>query len=204
MPTPAPTSETDDGNRLAVQITIILVVTLVLLNVLFYVLSGFYYDDKRASQGLMTTITDATVTGTRGSFFIFSALTTATLIGAMFSPKIVGHGVATLFGVLAFVAAVFAGRDGMPAALTVSLVILGLLYPTLAVLSIFRRSRGAWAFLSALCWVLGVIMLFGAPKIRSQIGIGLWTAMIIPGMLVVAGIALRMVRDEYRDDSRVL
>ncbi len=196
--TTAPTPANDD-NRLAVQLTIILVVSFVLLNVLFYFLCGLYYDDKRASQGLMSTITSSTVNSTRLQFCIFSGLTTATLVGAMFAPKWIGHGVAALFGILAFVAAIFAAGAGMPGALTVSLIVIALLFPSLAALSILRRSRGAWAFLCAMCWVLGVVMLFGAPKIRSQVGIGLWTAMIIPGMLVAAGMALKMVSGDYRD-----
>ena len=199
MPTPETAPATDDANRLAVQITIILVVSFLLLNVLFYFLSGFYYEDKRASEGLMSTITDATVTSTRLSFGIFSGLTTAMLAASMFAPKWVGHGIASLFGVLAFVAAMFAAGAGMPAALSVSLVLIGLLFPTLSALSVLRRSRGAWAFLCSMCWVLGVIMLFGAPKIRSQINIGLWTAMIIPGLLVTAGMALKMISADYRD-----
>lgn len=202
MPEPAPTSsptdDTDDDRRLAIQMTIIIAVAVLLLNVLFYFLSGLYYDDKRAAQGMMSTITDATVSGTRISFAIFSGLTGLALIGSLFSPKWIGHLVAAAFGLAAIVAAVFAGRAGMPGALTVSLVVIGLLYPTLAVLSLLLQSRAAWAFLCSLCWVLAVVMLFGAPKIRSQIGIGLWTAMIIPGLLTAAGLALTMVRRDYR------
>ncbi len=200
MTAPA-TSKPDDADadhRLAVQITIIIAVSVLLLNVLFFFLSGLYYDDKRASQGMMSTITDATVRSTRISFAFFSGLTATTLVAGAFAPKWVGHIVAALFGVAAFVGAVFAARAGMPHALTVSLILIGLLYPGLAVLSLIRQSRGAWAFLCALCWVLGVVMLFGAPKIRTQVGVGLWWAMIIPGMLIATGIALTMARAEYR------
>lgn len=189
---------TDDDRRMAVQLTIIIIVSVLLLNVLFFVLSGFYYDDKRATQGLMTTITNATVSNTRVSFAVFSGLTGAALVGSLFAAKWVGHVIAALFGIAAFVAAIFAGRAGMPLALTVSLVVIGLLYPTLSALSLFRQSRGAWAFLSSMCWVFAIVMLFGAPKIRSQIDIGLWTAMIIPGLLAAAGTALTMVRRDYR------
>lgn len=189
----------DEDQRLAVQLTIIIAVSLVLLNVVFYFLSGFYYDDKRASQGMMSTITSSTVSSTRVSFGIFSGITGVTLIASMFAPKWVGHTVAAAFGLAAFIAAFFAGRAGTPLALTVSLVVIGALFPSLAVLSLLRRSRGAWAFLCSMCWVLAVIMLFGAPKIRSQIDIGLWTAMLIPGLLAVAAIALTMVRRDYRN-----
>jgi hypothetical protein len=194
---PAP-SPVDDDHRLAVQLTIIIAVTVVLLNVVFYVLSGLYFDDKRASQGMMSTITDGTVSSTRVQFGIFSGITGITLIASNFAPKWVGHVVAAAFGVASLIAAFAAGAAGTPGALTVSLIVIGLLFPTLAALSLFRQSRGAWSFLCAMCWVLGVVMLFGAPKIRSQVNIGLWTAMIIPGMLMVAGIALRMVRSDYQ------
>ncbi len=194
--TASPTA--DDDQRLAVQLTIIIAVSLVLLNVVFYFLSGFYYDDKRASQGMMSTITASTVSSTRVSFGIFSGVTGLTLIGSMFAPKWVGHTVAAAFGLAAFIAAYFAGRAGTPLALTVSLAVIGALFPSLAVLSLLRRSRGAWAFLCSMCWVLAVVMLFGAPKIRSQIDIGLWTAMLIPGLLAVAATALTMVRRDYR------
>ena len=189
---------TDDDQRLAVQLTVIIAVSLLLLNVLFYFLSGLYYDDKKATQGLMSTITPSTVSSTRVSFGIFSGITGAALIGSLFTPKWIGHLIAAAFGLASFVAAVFPGRAGMPAALTVSLVVLGALFPALAVLSLLRQSRGAWAFLSSMCWVLAVVMLFGAPKIRSQIDIGLWTAMLIPGLLAAAATALTMVRRDYR------
>ncbi len=188
----------DEDQRLAVQLSIIIAVSLVLLNVLFYFLSGLYYEDKRATQGLMSTITSSTVSSTRVSFGIFSGVTGLALIGSLFAPKWIGHLVACAFGLAAFVAAFFAGRAGTPHALTVSLVVIGALFPSLALLSLLRRSRGAWAFLSSMCWVLAVVMLFGAPKIRSQIDIGLWTAMLIPGLLATAAIALTMVRRDYR------
>lgn len=191
-----------EAMRTAIQLMIIILVSAVLLNVLFFFLSGAYYDDRRASQGLMSTITDATVRSTRVSFGIFSGLVTVSLVGAVFAPKWVGHIISGALGLASLVGAVASIRAGMPLALSVSLIVIGLIYPALVVLSLAFQSRAAWAFLSALCWVLGVVMLFGAPKIRNQIDIGLWTAMIIPGMLTVGGIALAMVRREYRDRTR--
>jgi hypothetical protein len=40
--------------------------------------------------------------------------------------------------------------------------------------------------------------LFGAPKVRAQVGIGLWIALIFPGMCVVATTTLASLRDDYR------
>ena len=152
MTAPAPIND-DEDSKLAVQLTIIILVATLMLNVLFYFLSGFYYDDKRATEGLMSTITDATVSRTRLSFGIFSGLTAATLCGAMFAPKWVGHGVSALFGIASIIGAVFAASAGISNALTVSLVLIGLLYPALAVLSLLRQSRAAWSFLCSVCWV---------------------------------------------------
>jgi hypothetical protein len=58
-------------------------------------------------------------------------------------------------------------------------------------------SRAAWAYLVALCGVMGLVLFFGAPKVRNLLGVGLWTAMILPGLLTVATTALVMVRGDY-------
>jgi hypothetical protein len=42
-------------------------------------------------------------------------------------------------------------------------------------------------------------MLFGSTKVRGALGIGLWYAMIFPGLLAVATAALLLVRRDYRD-----
>jgi hypothetical protein len=201
MPTPTPTQPPDDAHKTAVQVMTIILATCAMLNVLFYFLSGYYYDDRRATQGMMSEITDATVRSTRLSFGLFSGLTSVSLVASLFAPKIVGHVLAAAIGLASLVAAIAAATKGVPGALTITLIVIGLLYPALVVLSLIQRSRGAWSFLCAMAWVLGVIMLFGAPKIRSQINIGLWTAMIIPGLLFVSGVALTMIRTEYRDRS---
>jgi hypothetical protein len=62
----------------------------------------------------------------------------------------------------------------------------------------WHRSRAAWAFLISLTAVLAVCFLFGAPKVRNQLGIGLWTALIYPGIKTVTVVALAMMRDDYR------
>ena len=89
-------------------------------------------------------------------------------------------------------------QAGMPNSLSVALLVLAGLFPVLVWRSLLH-SRAAWAFLVSICWVLAVVLLFGAPKVRSKMEIGLWTAMIIPGLLFVAGVALVAVRREYRD-----
>jgi hypothetical protein len=189
---------TDDENKAAKQLTIIIVASAVLLNVAFYFLSGFYYDGKKADQGLLSTISSSTVNMTRLSFAIFSGTLAGGLVGAMFAPRWIGHGLASVAGIASLVASMAAFRAGMPNALSVALLVLAFLFPMLVWRSLLH-SRAAWAFLVSICWVLAVVLLFGAPKVRAKMDIGLWTAMVIPALLFVAGVALTAVRREYRD-----
>ena len=192
------TTEDDDANKAAVQLSIIIGVIAVLLNVAFFFLSGFYYKDKQATQGLMSNITADTITNTRLSFAVFSGSVSILLIAAMFIPRWIGHGLAGAAGAASLIASIGAFQAGMPNALSVALLVLSAMFPLLVWRSLLK-SRAAWAFLASLCWVLAVVLLFGAPKVRSKMDIGLWTAMIIPGVLFVAGVALTAVRREYRD-----
>jgi hypothetical protein len=192
------TENDDDPTKAAVQLTIIIGVAALLLNVAFYFLAGIYYDGKMAGQGLLGTITNNTVTATRISFAVFTGSVAVLLVGAMFIPRYIGHGLAGVAGVASLIASISAFQAGMPNALSVALLVLAGLFPVLVWRSLLH-SRAAWSFLVSLCWVLAVVLLFGAPKVRSKIDIGLWTAMIIPGVLFVAGVALVFVRREYRD-----
>jgi hypothetical protein len=40
-------------------------------------------------------------------------------------------------------------------------------------------------------------LLFGAPKVRGALDIGLWTTMILPGLNAVAAFTLASLRGEY-------
>ena len=64
-----------------------------------------------------------------------------------------------------------------------------------------RGSRVAWSFLIALMTVMGIVTLFGAPKVRNLLDIGLWYAIIIPGVLAVGVVALALVRRDYRESA---
>jgi hypothetical protein len=86
----------------------------------------------------------------------------------------------------------------MPAVLPAALLVLGVLYPVLVWRSL-EHSRGAWAFLISMCGVLAIVLLFGAPKVRGVLDIGLWTALIMPGLLAVATVGLAMLRVDYRE-----
>ena len=63
----------------------------------------------------------------------------------------------------------------------------------------YERSRAGWSFLAGMIATLAVVMLFGSTKIRNISGIGLWYAMVIPGLLGVGTAALAMIRRQYRD-----
>jgi len=86
----------------------------------------------------------------------------------------------------------------IPMVLGVALVLLGVLVPLMVWRSLVY-SRAAWSFLLSTCAVLGLILMFGAPKVRGLLGIGLWTAMIIPGLLVLGAVALGLARRDYRE-----
>lgn len=192
-PTPAPR----EGNS-ATQIAILLAVSGVLLYGAFFVLSGLYADSKNSGRDLAKMITPEALASIRKAFAIFVGAVTLTGIAAAFQTRLVAHGLAVVAGLASLIAAYFAFQKDMPMVLPVTLVVVGLLYPFLTVLSMVQKSRAAWSFLVALCYTLGVVLLFGAPKVRAQIDVSLWTAMVIPGLLVVAGVALTALRRDYR------
>jgi len=183
------------------QVSAVIFVFCVLLNVAFFVLSIFYFNDKRASSALMqATISDQQVLDTRIAFAVFSTTVTLSAIALMFASKWVSHGLAAVAGIGSLIAAIFAFQKGMPSVLPVALLVLGALFPLLVWRSL-EHSRGAWSVLVAMCFVCALVLLFGAPKLRTNLGIGLWTALIIPGLLTVAAIGLTMQRAAYRDRS---
>jgi hypothetical protein len=194
------TIETED-RKAATQLAFVIAAMAVLMNVGFYFLADVYYAEKKAGQGLLSSINASTVQSTRLSFALFTGLVSASMIAAMFRPRIVAHVLASVFGTASLVAAIAAVRAGMPGALSMALLVLGFAFPALTWRSV-AGSRAAWSFLAAICWVLGVTMLFGAPKVRAKMDVGLWTAMIIPGLLFVAGVALTAIRGDYRDGRR--
>jgi hypothetical protein len=140
------------------------------------------------------------VVTTQIAFGIFTLLVAFGGIAATYIPRWFGHALAATFGTLAFICAVFAILGGFPGALSGALLVLGVAMPALAWLSL-KGNRAAWAFLTVICGVLGVCLLFGAPKVRSIFGVGLWSAMILPGLLAVTTIALGALRHQYQTAS---
>jgi hypothetical protein len=172
----------------------------VIVNAAFYVLSGNYFDSHHQIVGgaRVATFTAEQATHIRIVFALVSAAIAAAAFAAGVWRRDVSHGLAALLGLFNLVAGIFAARNGLSSALVATLLITGGLMPTLAVFS-HRRSRPAWAFLVAMCGVLAVVGLFGAPKVRSAVDVSLWTTMILPGLLAVACISLALLRDDYVD-----
>ena len=116
---------------------------------------------------------------------------------ALIGPRILGHAVAVLFGLAGLFAGYESAGHHMPGVMTGVLFVAGVLLPVLAHYS-WRHSRAAWAYLCALLGVFGIVTFFGAPKVRNILGIGFWTAMMLPSIQFVCVAALAMVRGEYR------
>jgi hypothetical protein len=161
----------------------------------FYFLSQAYFD-SRAEDGI--TYSAAHILDVRIAFGVMLACITAGGMLAAYAPRAVGHGLAAAAGVLAFVGGVSTMVADINFVLPVALFLTGSLFLILTWKSL-EGSRAAWAFLVAMCAVFAVVMLFGSTKVRSHTGVGLYYAMIIPGLLAVATLALALVRGDYRD-----
>jgi hypothetical protein len=109
----------------------------------------------------------------------------------------IGHAVPALLGLLALVGAFFSYESGIQPTLTVSLIVAGTMLPVLAWFSL-QRSRAAWSFLVALSIVLGIMTLFGAPKVRTLVGIHMALALVIPGLFALAAFALSVQSHRYK------
>lgn len=151
--------------------------------------------------------------GINGAVYLFAgrsaaayALSTFTIELSMISllatlaPREVGHLLPALAALVALFAGTMALQKPLPPVLGVSLVIYGVLMLACAWQS-WMKVRIAWAFLLALSAVMSVVLLFGAPKVRNLLEVQLWEALIIPGLLAGATIALAMVRLDYAERS---
>ena len=174
--------------RQAMQIAGLIGGALVTFNTGFYFLSGLYFGDS----------SDVAVNGIRGAFAILTGTIGVASFLAALAPRLLGHGISAVLGVLAMVAGIEALAHELPGVMGITLLGVGALMPTLAWLSL-HHSRSAWAFLISTAAVLGLVLFFGAPKVRGLLGVGLWTALIVPGLLTVSVIALAMLKAEYAE-----
>ncbi len=189
--------ERPTNQKQAMQIAGLVVTACVITNIAFYFLSNLYFEDRAAQFGVATS---EQVFSVRLAFAVFTASIGLASIIAALAPWSVAHAITGAAGAMSLFGAVGAFSRGMTPVLGASLLVLGIAFPLLTWRSLLR-ARAAWSVLIALCSVYGVVLLFGAPKVRGILGIGLWTALIIPGMLTVGTVALAMVSDRYREQS---
>jgi hypothetical protein len=186
-------SEKSEGTP--IQIAGLVVTAAVITNIAFYFLSDLYFEDRSAMYGA---VSDSAINRVRIHFGIFTGSISAGAILAAIQPRILGHALAGTFAVGALVAGVGAISRNMHPVLPGALIVAGILLAVLVWKSL-ERSRVAWAFLIGMTATLAAVLLFGSTKVRSVFDVGLWTALIIPGLLTVCTVALAMTRDDYRE-----
>lgn len=182
----------------ATRTAIVIGGTALAFNAAFFFLSQLYFDSHKIYTPGVGEFLDTTALGkARIAFGILSLLVAVSAYAASLAPRIIGHVLAVVLGI----ASLFAGYESfdhaLPTVMTAVLIAVGLLLPTLAHFS-WRHSRAAWSYLIAIAVVMGIVTFFGAPKVRNTLGVGFWTAMILPGLMFVMVTALAMIRREYR------
>ena len=178
-----------------IQIAGLVTTGLVIANVAFYFLSNLYYEDRSALYGAVTA---GHIQQVRINFGLFTGSIAIGSILASLRPLYVGHVLAGLFALGAIVGGVAALSKEMMPVLPASLMVGGVVMAVLVWKSLMK-SRAAWAFLIAMTSTLAAVMLFGSTKLRGALDVQLYIALIIPGLLAVATIALAMVRDDYKE-----
>ena len=164
-----------------------------LANAAFFFLSKQYWQDRSRRFGPQEL---EFVGVSRQHFAIFSIVVAAVVIAAVLKPRIVAHVIALVAALGAFAAAYGAYHRELPGVIPASCLILGVALPCFAYSS-WRGSRAAWSALGAMMAVLALVLTFGAPKLAVLLGGGLWTAMILPGVMVAALIGLVHTRARY-------
>jgi len=114
--------------------------------------------------------------------------------------SLIGHILSALIGAGALVAGVEAGVHDLPGVMAVTLLVCGALLPVLAWLSL-RGSRASWSFTIAIVTVLGLITLFGAPKVRTLLGVPLPVAALLPIACIVTVTLLSTLGLSYQGDA---
>ena len=170
------------------------------VNVAFYVLSGSYFETHHqvVNGASVPLYSPEQASHLRIVFALVSGAVAAVGFLAGLRRRLVGHVLAAVLGAVNLAGGIAALVQHGPAALIATLAITGAAMPVLAWQS-YHRVRAAWAFLVALCGVLAVVGLFGAPMIRGVLDVSLWTTMLLPGMLAVACFTLILLRDDYVD-----
>src|SRR3954468_24514003 len=138
-------------------LAVVFAIGFVVVNGAFFALSGSYFATHHQFIGgaSVPTFSPEQATHVRVAFGAMSGAVTAVAFIASLSRRLIGHVLAALLGAVNLVFGLFALTHAQPGALSATLLVSGLVVPTLAHLS-FRRSRAAWAFLVALCGVFAV------------------------------------------------
>lgn len=172
--------------------------TALAFNAAFFFLSDLYFEaHKISAPGVGEIVDQAALGSARVAFAVLSLLVAGSAFAASLAPRIIGHALAVMIGIGALIGAYGSLDHHMPTVMSAVLIAVGVLLPMLAHFS-WRGSRAAWSFMISIICVFGIVTFFGAPKVRNILGIGFWTAMILPGLHFVAVTALAMVRGEYR------
>ena len=172
------------------QLLGIIGIVLIATNAFFFLASNSYAKDHLLSN--------SDLMGTRIAFAISSIVVGMSAFAAAYEPRLVGHALGFLLSVSMLAGGIAAFIGHLPPVLGITMLIVAVVTGLLAFHSM-RGSRVAWSFLAALMTVMGIVTLFGAPKVRNLIGIGLWYAIIIPGLLAVGVVALGLIRRDYRE-----
>lgn len=185
-----------------IRTSIVIGLGVALLNATFFVLSYAYFKAHAVNLGIGTgldyyEIDKVGLANAREAFLVLSLIVGAVTFVATRAPREIGHALATLFGLAALAGAYAAFSKSLPTVMGITLTVFGLLTPALVYWS-WQKSRAAWAFLIAMVAVFGGVDFFGAPKVRTLLGVGLWTAMILPSLQVITVIALSSLRRDYR------
>lgn len=188
------------------RVALICVAAFVVSNAVFYFLSGSYFESHRQiiNGAMVPVYTPELSMHVRLTFVVLCAVLAVAAFAASIWTRIVGHGLPVLLAVVYLVAGFASFASDAPTVVGITLVVAGVLMPVLAWSSYDRRTRSAWSFLVAMCGAFAAVTFFGSPKLRSALDIGLWTAMILPGLNIVAVVALLVRRGDYveRDHAR--
>jgi hypothetical protein len=130
------------------------------------------------------------------TFLAFTTIVAGAGCAGVLKPREVGHLLAVILGATAIAGAVGAFYRGMTPVLPITLLVTGALMGYLALRS-WRGERVAWSFLVAIMGVLFICMFFGAPKVRGAIGVGIWVALIVPGLFLTGMMSLASQSARY-------
>lgn len=195
MPNAAPQRKPGEANPI-VQLAILVGILALILNAGFYFLSESYFEDRVKRFGLQEL---ARLDGARLDFGVFTLVVGFGVVASVAWPRWVGHGIPAVAAVLSFAAAMAVFAGDLPVVLGITLLFASGIFALVIRLSLQQRSRAGWSCLMALCIVFGIVTLFGAPKLRGLVDVGLWVAMIVPGVFGVATAALVQLRAQYGD-----